>query len=369
MNVFIRTDASNQIGSGHVMRCLTLADFLHSRSNSVSFICRDHPDNMIEYIERKKYAVEVLSAPEYEKDLVKLGGYEKWLTVSTEFDSEQTSQILSKYSRIDWLVVDHYALDESWHKAVRQYSKKIMVIDDLANRKYDCDLILDQNLNGNMNGRYGELVSEKCIRLIGPEFALLRPEFSDVKRLLKEHDGSIKNILIFLGGVDNDNLTARAIEAVTQCDSKDLHVDVIVGMNNSYYEEIREICNNLKSCEIYRNVNNMAELMARADLAIGAAGTTSWERTWLGMPSIVVVLAENQKSGAEALHRAGAAWNLGFHTDVTSAKIRSAIEFAVANPNETIAMSKRALNLLGDDPRPGVEKVYDAMKEVHDALA
>ncbi|MFH1700239.1 MAG: UDP-2,4-diacetamido-2,4,6-trideoxy-beta-L-altropyranose hydrolase [Candidatus Zixiibacteriota bacterium] len=369
MDVIIRTDASGQIGSGHVMRCLTLADYLCSQGNSADFICRDLPGNMISYIEQRGFAVETLMLPDGDADPEHLKGYENWLTVSARFDAKQTSQMLSKNTNIDWLIIDHYALDKSWHKELKPHCKKIMVIDDLANRKYECDLLLDQNLNGNMNGRYGDLVPDQCVRLIGPEFALLRPEFIDIKKSLKEHNGQVNNLLIFFGGVDNDNLTVKAIEAVAQCDSENLHIDIIVGMNNLYYEEIKKISKNLKTCRILRNVNNMAELMARADLAIGAAGTTSWERAWLGLPSIVIVLAENQKSGAEALHRTGTAWNLGFHTDVTATKIRSAIEFAIANPNEMIAMSRRALNLFGDDPRPGVEKVYEAMKEVRNELA
>lgn len=367
MNIIIRTDSSDQIGSGHVMRCLTLADYLKSRDNTVRFVCRYLPDNMITYIEQRGYSVEVLMPPDGIINFENLNGYEEWLTVTTEFDLKQTSEILSKSSASDWLIIDHYALDKNWHKSVRSFCNNLMVIDDLANRKYDCDIILDQNLNGNMNGRYGDLVSEKCIRLIGPQFALLRPEFINARNAVKEHSGRIKNILIFFGGVDNDNLTSRAIEAVLQCEYKNFHVDVIVGMGNSYYNEIREICNDRQSFQIHRNVNNMAKMMAQADLAIGAAGTTSWERAWLGLPSIIVVLADNQKSGADALHRTGTAWNLGFHSEVTATKIRGAIDFAIANPNETIAMSKRSLDLFGDNPRPGVEKVYEAMKKVDNA--
>ena len=172
MRAIIRADSSSVIGTGHIMRCLTLADYMRQNGGDVKFICRDLPGNIVSYIQSKNYPVILL---DYEQsDPSPLSKYEKWLGITRENDCKQCGEILSNEDNIDWLIVDHYALDERWEAQLRKYVKNIMAIDDLANRGHDCDILLDQNLHIDMEERYCELVSESCRQLLGPRERLRR---------------------------------------------------------------------------------------------------------------------------------------------------------------------------------------------------
>jgi len=305
MNILIRTDASEQIGSGHIMRCLTLANELRQKA-CVSFICRNLPGNMCDYIEQQGYVVHRL--PLQETD---------WQT-----DAKQTGAILAAENRlIDWLIVDHYSLDAQWEIAIRPYINKIMVIDDLANRSHNCDILLDQNLYVDMENRYHDLVPRHCKQLLGPKYALLRPEFLAARKTLRKRDGNIKRILIFMGGSDPTNETAKALESIKLLNRTDITVDVVVGASNPHKEQVKQICDNLSNAAYYCQVSNMAELMVKADLAIGAGGSSNWERCCLGLPSLVITIAENQEELTQTLHEQAYLISLGTKEKVSAETI------------------------------------------------
>ena len=296
MNVVFRVDSSSQIGSGHLMRCITLAQrFRKEKGADVLFVVRNLDGNLINIVEEKGFNVAVL--PKVEKD-ANLQGYEEWLTVSQERDAIESVNILSKIN-VDLLVVDSYAIDIIWERIVRPYVKKIMVIDDLANRKHNCDILLDQNFYQNKETRYNGLVSEGCQLFLGPQYAILREEFYEARKHLKKRNGDVKNILVFFGGVDLTNETQKTLEAILKLNRKDIKVNVIVGQNNPHKNVIIDICDRFEFMHYYCQVNNIAEFMNEADLAIGAGGTTTWERCFLGLPSIVIAVAENQIVGCE----------------------------------------------------------------------
>lgn len=326
MRVVFRVDASIEIGTGHVMRCLTLADALHARGDECSFICRVHEGNLIELIRTRGYNVYLLPVvASNQKACSPVEGYAAWLGADWETDAKQTLLALADVD-IDWLVVDHYALDAHWEKQLKSVCSHLMVIDDLANRHHDCNLLLDQNLNRNSEEYFG-LVSIDCELLIGPKYALLKPEFSELREYsyARRTQPKLKRVLISMGGVDKDNKTGSLLSAISHCNLLEgCQIIVVMGEYAPWLQDVRAQVSRLPTVEVLVNVQNMAKLMSDCDLAIGAAGTTAWERCCLALPTIAMVLAENQRAGADALLKAGAVLMMDgekLHLDELEAKI------------------------------------------------
>lgn len=348
VNTFFRVDSSIQMGTGHLMRCLTLADALRKKESNVSFICRELPGNLCDLIEKKGFKVYRLpyTTVKY-NNKNQSSGYAQWLGVSWEEDAEQTNAILAKEETVvDWLIIDHYALDKQWESLTRPFVGKIMVIDDLADRPHDCDLLLDQNLYEDIETRYEGIVPNNCQLLLGPRYALLRQEFVEARKNLRERDGNVKNILIFFGGTDPTNETWKALEAVQLLNRPDIAIDVVVGAANSSKDSIKEICSTMSNAHYHCQVDNMAQLVVNADLAIGGGGTTTWERCLLALPTIVLVIAENQMETTKAVAKAGAIYNLGWSRLVSTEKIMVAIKKAIENKYQMKEMGKKALSLM-----------------------
>lgn len=309
--IVFRADASRLIGSGHVMRCLTLAQRLRKEQNAkVIFIMRKLLGNLIDVVRKQSFAVLVL--PPADQDY-ELEDYGLWLTVPMEVDAQQTIKVLQHYLQehgcdvVDRLIVDSYALNEQWELMLRPYCREIMVIDDLANRRHDCDILLDQNFYLNKDVRYVGLVPEHCKMLLGPEHALLREEFYEAKKHLRKRDGNIKNILVFYGGSDLTNETEKAIKALVQLHDEgySFTADIITGVSNSCREKIEKICSKYQFFHYYCQVSNMAEFMNKADLMLGAGGSTTWERLYMELPTLVTAVADNQVKCCEECEKAG----------------------------------------------------------------
>jgi UDP-2,4-diacetamido-2,4,6-trideoxy-beta-L-altropyranose hydrolase len=329
MKIIFRTDASLQIGTGHVMRCLTMADALQASGANCHFICREHPGNLIDQIRQRGYTVSALPAgsedavPNDPAD-VEQPGYAAWLGVDWATDAMQT-KVAAGETEGDWLITDHYALDARWEQALRSICRNLMVIDDLANRPHDCDVLLDQNFFQDGGKRYNNLIPPSCTRLLGPQYALLRPEFSEARKQLKKKSGDIRFIFIFFGGSDSDNLTGRVLEAISSQELCHLEIDVVLGRNNPHRAEIEQQIAARPRSRLHIEVENMAELMAKADLALGAGGCTTWERLCLGLPSLVITVAENQVPFTRDLHQEGYLTWLGGLDVVSSDDIRQAL--------------------------------------------
>ncbi len=357
MKIVIRTDSSEKIGSGHLMRCLTLLDELCQRDSAVavSFVCRELPGNLIQLVKNKGYEVHPLPCDSKKSDSSPEGA-------TLEADTQETQQILDGIGQVDWLIVDHYGLDAQWETAMRPMAKNIMVIDDLANRPHDCDLLLDQNLYEDMEIRYDALLPEHCSKLLGPKYALLRPEFSVARNTLRERDGNVRRLLIFFGGSDHTNETAKALEAIKLLRRPDIAVDVVVGASNSKKEEIKEQCSRMPEVTYYCQVENMAELMARADLAIGAGGSTTWERCCMGLPSLVVTIADNQVEASKTLARQGYILYLGHYDKITGETLASALGIAFQSPEWLIFMGIASSHLVDGK---GAERVSRNLLKEH----
>ncbi len=294
MNVAFRVDSSLKMGIGHLMRCLNLANLLKKNNHKIVFICRDLDGNLNYQIKFKVYTL----PKKLEKKITKnLNIYD----FNQKNDSIQTADVIP--NNIDLLIVDSYELSELWHKKLRPFTKKIMVIDDLANRKFDCDILLNQN-PGFSNKDYKNMVPEKCKLLIGSKYALLRPEFAKLRnKALKKRTNTkeIKNIFINFGGSDVNNVT---YEVLKNLDSH-FNITVVLGKKSPHNNFIKNYTDSM-NIQLIENSNNMSDLMLKADIAIGAGGSTSLERCCLGLPSLVYVLAENQIRITDFLNDLGA---------------------------------------------------------------
>ncbi len=292
-NIAFRVDASSKIGTGHMMRCLALAEELLRRGAKIHFICRDLLAPMRSaLIERGIQFSQIgtdLDPPAAEEGG---GQHSVWLGTPQHIDATQSIAVLAGL-KWDWLIVDHYALDAEWERALRCVATKIAVIDDFLDRSHDCDLLLNQNFTSDGNEKYDALISRGCTVRLGPKFALLRKKFHDLRSQVKVRSGKVDRVLVFFGGIDFHNYTGIVLEALETLRHFNYEVDVVVGSQHPRIDEILQRCaENGFACHV--QTDRMPELIAAADLAIGAGGIALWERSCLGLPSFVVATADNQ---------------------------------------------------------------------------
>ena len=300
MKAIFRVDASLKMGTGHVMRCLTLTQVLKENGADVEFICRKHEGSLIDKIRSSGFVVHELEVFEETKVDNKLA-HSHWLGATQQQDADDCINIL-KAEKLDWLIVDHYALDEQWQKRLKPCYEKLMVIDDLADKFFDCDVLLNQNLGVQIED-YKNKIRNNCKLLLGCNYALLRPEFSNLREWALEkrkNTIAINNILITMGGNDNENITYDILQ---QLDGK-YNITVVLGGSPVHKDMIIDYAEG-KNIKVIVDADNIAELMFEADLAIGAGGSTSWERCCLGLPTLLYIAADNQRLIAENLEKMG----------------------------------------------------------------
>jgi UDP-2,4-diacetamido-2,4,6-trideoxy-beta-L-altropyranose hydrolase len=301
LRIVFRTDANHVIGTGHFVRCLTLADELRRTDAHIFFVARDLPLHLQQMLSER--SIGYLALPKlYTTHNTDELSHATWLQTSQAHDAEQTLAVLGAGSW-DWLVVDHYALDHRFETPLRAKAKHILAIDDLADRIHDCDVLLDQNFYYDQQQRYLGKVPAHCRLLLGPSFALLRPEFKATRQQLQARTGGVHNVLVFFGGVDADNRTGQVLDLLINL-NLDIQVNAVIGQQHSQKEEIEQQCaQHHLNCHV--QTNQMAMLMAQADLAIGAGGTSVWERFSLGLPSVCITTADNQAQQVHDLQLAG----------------------------------------------------------------
>ena len=315
MKVAFRTDASGRIGTGHLARCLTLADALRAGGARVRFACRALDRELKALVLARGHellelpaagAAAVPAAPQPDGGHARHGAHAHgvppvnathahWLGATEDEDAAATLAALSGDGPWDWLVVDHYALGARWETRLRACASRILAIDDLADRRHDCDALLDQNLYADMHSRYDGLVPDGCIRLLGPRHALLRPGFAAARDGLRVRGDAVRRIVVFYGGVDAANLTTRALDALDAIDA-DVAVDVVIGAMHPDRDAIVARCARRARTTCHVQASDMAALIAAADLGIGAAGVATWERCALGLPALAVAVADNQRA-------------------------------------------------------------------------
>lgn len=339
------------------MRCLALAAELKKHNMYICFICRNLPKSLYNLVEKNKHDLIVLKHVEDIKQQDELK-HSFFLGTSQATDAIDTIEAISDKSW-DWLIIDHYAIDNRFEMTLKKYVERIMVIDDIADRQHECDVLLDQNLYADMDERYVEKVPASCAILLGPEYALLRNEFACLHNKIKPRTGVIEKILVFFGGVDPENLTSLSINAINNLCNEKLHVDVVVGTAHPYRHEIESVCKSLNySCHV--QTERMAELMAESDLAIGAGGSASWERCCLGLATISVAFADNQYAIAKQLDRVGASIFLGNHHSVSQTKIEDAMSELILDRDRVKSMSSTAYSIVDGN---GTKRVCEILNQ------
>lgn len=348
MEIVFRVDASCNIGSGHIMRCLTLADHLVENGANVKFISREHPGHMCDYIEMQGYEVHRLQKEvSFTSDTTL--DHSHWLGSTIEKDAQETIEYINNIN-VDWLIIDHYAIDSRWEVLVRKYAGKIMVIDDLADRDHEADILLDQNYYSNMHKRYINKLPYECKTFLGPEYALLRPEFKISRKKYSEKSKEfLTRFFIFFGGSDPTNETEKALKAIKHLNLSNLYIDIVVGQSNPNKETIKGMCSDIKNVHFHCQINNMAELMINADLALAAGGSTTWERYCVGLPAITIAVAKNQIQLAEDVIPLGIDFYLGESKDVTIEMIVDQINILLNSAPNIFAAGEKAKKIVNGE--------------------
>lgn len=361
-SVVFRVDASTHIGTGHVMRCLTLANELGSGGVVSHFVCRSHDGHMADKIRNQGHKVVLMP---YRGAVAEASGYASWLGADMEADANETIRVVAAVQPL-WLIVDHYAVDVSWEHRVRKASNvKLMVIDGLANREHDCDLLLDQTFSPEGNSRWSGLVPSTCRLLVGPRHVLLRPEFIATRETLRKRDAQIKRILVAFGGVDAPDATSMALDAIVGLGRPDIVTDVVVGRSNPHREKLVKMGRKTCAMQIHVDPPDVAGLMATADLAISAGGTMLLEQCYLHLPSIVVSIADNQIIFAQALHDLGAVCYLGDVGSVDQDAVRRAVSDLMTDVSRVKQMQRVTENLM---TRPEMSVSEILLSSVHETI-
>lgn len=356
-HIVFRVDASARIGTGHVMRCLTLANEMLAYGVVSHFICRAHTGHMAEKIRSEGHAVTLLPAEQEISEYIdESARYASWLGADWLSDAEATVQSVAAFQP-RWVVVDHYAIDFRWERLVKAATKaRIMVIDGLADRTHDCDVLLDQTCSPEGKLRWVDLVPESCELLVGPRFALLRPDFAEARRNLRQRDGKIRRIFIAFGGVDEPNATLAALDAILELELPDVMVDVVVGFGNPHQTQLKAHCQQFENVCLHVQPANMAELMMNADLAISGGGTMLLEQCYLNLPSVVISIANNQVASSRFLSDIGAVIYLGNFDNTTKAVIKQSV-LQLFNDKQKIKKIQSITEKLMAEPETKVSQV------------
>jgi UDP-2,4-diacetamido-2,4,6-trideoxy-beta-L-altropyranose hydrolase len=330
MRLVFRTDASREIGTGHVVRCASLARALRAAGDEILFCCRDLPGNMIGWLQDQGLAVTVVG-------------------MDCALETRKIAQ------GADWLVVDHYGLDAAWEQKARS-SERLFVLDDLG-REHLCDLLLDQNYANPLHQQYR--VPADCELLLGPDYALVRPDFAARRESsMARFRGEISRLLVFMGGIDGMNETSKALAGIAQSMHRAAAVDVVIGAANPHRAAVEAASSLLPGARLHVQAKDMAGLMAQADLMLCAGGSTAWERCTLGIPALLTILADNQLSIAQGLAKAGAHHTLGWYSKIGAADYAAALD--AITPGSLGAMSRAAAAICDGQ---GVGRVAKRLRE------
>jgi UDP-2,4-diacetamido-2,4,6-trideoxy-beta-L-altropyranose hydrolase len=374
--VAICADASRQIGSGHLMRCLSLAKALSQIGAEVRFYYAAWPGHADDWLNAQgfhgqllDFAVDSFLADQNAKDSANIWStlwqqhyghacvkaWQPWLqslnAEAAQADNTQTNP--SGIRQIDWCIYDNYGLAADFVDVIKPCCRQVMAIDDLANRQHPVDLLLDQNAVVGMENRYQPWVNASCPQLLGPKYALLRPEFYPSSAQVTEQTPStrslqqVQRILVSIGGSDTVGLTEKVCSLIFSQQAYDaIALDVVVGSAYDKIAELTALIASRANSQLFIQTNDMATLMRQADLAIGAGGSSQWERALTHLPSIVVAVADNQQPGCEYLQQFGAIKYLGRVEQVTDEALLTALAELIRNKDLRQNLAERAYALM-----------------------
>ena len=349
MQIVIRVDSSSAIGSGHLMRTLALARVLGEMGRSVVFLCRSLEGDLTRKVGEAGFAVRLVG-----------GG--DWTPATSYPWSEDARQTLGYVSPGDVLVVDHYWLGIDWERSVKPGVGRLVVIDDLGDRAHNCDLLIDPNYYPPGTAPYAGLLPRECPRLVGPRYAMLRPEFREKRATLTRTYTAVRSLLVFFGGSDARDFTSRALEGLQTIEHRSFSIECVAGAQNRHLETLARQVATLGDARLHVDIDYMAALMVSCDLYLGAAGATTWERACLGLPSIVIATAENQIAPVAALAAAGYLQRLGCDPDDCPQLGARAVAALVACPEALCRIAKRNLELVDGE---GAWRCAEAIARSH----
>ncbi len=331
MRFIFRADASTAIGSGHVVRCATLAHMLRAAGHEVEFACRALSGDLIAWLGTDGFLVHQIDPGDH--------------SVRDETKDAASTILVARGRRFDWVIVDHYGLGVTWESAMRRAAERICVIDDIG-RPHDCDILLDQNYANPTHALYAGQVPAECTALLGPEFALLRPEFAKLRPLsLSRKRDRIARLLVCMGGGDPHNETLKVLNGLAGVAERMVQIDVVIGANNPNRDSIAAACAALPGAVMHVQTQRIAALLTEADCAICGAGNIALERCALGVPGLATIMADNQAAAAAAMHQAGAHRLLGWRDAVTTCDYANAVR---AMSGQTLREMSRAAAAMCD---------------------
>ena len=338
--LIIRADASVAMGTGHVMRCLALAQAWQDQDGECIFALAEADLSIEERLRSERIEVVTITA-----------------STGSQQDAAQFVELAGKH-HARWAVVDGYRFDIEYQRTLKAAGLKLLLVDDTGHAGgYVADIVLDQNAHAN----------EKCYQrrepytrlLLGSRYAMLRREFKPWREWKREIALLARKVLVTVGGADSDNVTARIIHALRLLADHNLESTIVVGGSNPHGDCLdKEVQDTGGAIRLLRNALNMPELMANADVAISAAGTSCWEMCFLGLPAVLIDVAENQTPVARELDRQGIAIHAGSSHPVTPQAIAVQLKLLLASPERRAAMSERGRRLVDSS---GAKRVVSAM--------
>ncbi|AXT37685.1 UDP-2,4-diacetamido-2,4,6-trideoxy-beta-L-altropyranose hydrolase [Alteromonas sp. BL110] len=344
VTVFIRADSAEHIGTGHVMRCLTLAKLLYDRGVSITFISKPHKGHCLDEVRGAGFKVIELPLADSAKYEGSWCPHANWLGSTELSDAEMSLTALQQVTLSERVIVivDHFSLTSQWHNTVKEaLSAKVVVIDGLADRALLCDVLIDPNLVLDAQTKWGGKIP-RCTRLIiGPQYFPLREEFTQVSPILRK---SVKRIFVCFGGMDKDNATLFVCELLAKWNEKlddPVSVDVVIGKHHPHKQAIITFCGQ-QGIELHVQASNISSLMLRSDLAIGGGGTISWERCKMALPTVILTIAQNQVAQATSLEARGAVVYIGDFS--SECENLNEVEQCVINVLDNLRCSSDKLN-------------------------
>ncbi len=336
------------MGSGHLMRCLTLADELNKNSSvNIFFISRNHKGNINRIVKQRNFRIielptskNKITEAKYDKNLYGI----RWLGVSQEEDANEFLNAINCIEP-DLLIIDHYGIGEKWETLVRKHVKKIMVVDDLANRIHDCDFLLDQNYYDKLEDRYKSFVPKDCKLFLGPKYILLRDEFLETNRILSRNKRK-NRIFIFFGAIDQFNLTLNTLKSLHLNNSNNFIADIVIGKENPNKQIIKDYVSNHSNLNLYVQIDNFSEILENASICIGSGGTAIWESCFLGIPSFIITFAENQILSVEYLASKNIIEYYGHHDDIELVDLSNRIFEFLNNSERLKILSQNCVRLV-----------------------
>lgn len=353
MRVAFRVDSGTAIGAGHLVRCLTLADELRDRGADVHFVTRKHPGHFAELARERQFRVSELPGA-----VGPTPDPATWIGTSQEADAADTLHATDGAHPLDWTIVDHYALDATWHRAIRPATRRILAVDDLADRTLAVDAVLDHNYDA--THRDYRAVAPAARLLLGSRYCLLPRAIRTMRSTVQgpTRPRSEATIVVSLGGSDPSNATTDVLTMLHDVLASVHHVDVVIGRAHPAIAAAAEGCQLLANATLHIQTDLMGSLLARADVAIGAGGTSTWERLHLGVPSIVLPLAANQVATIQALAEAGLVLTPGTNWRVSD-RLVTQLTRLLDDAGERALLAERGRDAIDGQ---GAERVADALQ-------